>query len=80
MAQSRKQIDVGPEEIMAEVYRLLENRKSKTMTAGEFRDLAVQAMRDMGLPATDADVELQWDPEAPQPLRLYIKTQNRNLH
>ncbi len=80
MAQNRKQVGVQPDEIMAEVYRLLETRDSKTMTAGEFRDLTVQAMRGMGIAASDDDVELQWDPEAAQPLRLFIKTQSRPLH
>ena len=80
MAHNRKQVGIQPDEIMAEVYRLLETRESKTMTAGEFRELTLQAMRGMGIAATDDDVELQWDPEAEQPLRLFIKTQNRALH
>lgn len=80
MARDRKQTAVQPDEIMAEVHRLLETRESKTMTAGEFRDLTVQAMRGMGIAATDDDVELQWDPEAEQPLRLFIKSPSRALH
>ena len=62
-----------PDAMMDEVDRILALRGVDKITAGEFKSVVIEALRNLGVPATDEDVELQWDPEAENPLRLYVK-------